>query len=214
MQLSLSLNQAAVPEIISMAGAEIRYYHDVFSPGDADRYFEYLLRKTPWRQEYLSFAGKRIAIPRLQAWYGDHDSHYSYSGLPLAPLPWTRRLSGLKAHAEALAGTDFNSVLINYYRDGNDSVAWHSDNEKELGHSPVIASISFGCPRRFELKPRSGGSAANKVCCNLAHGSVLVMGAGVQENWLHQIPKQAGLRLPRINLTFRAIQKSSCRPAP
>lgn len=172
---------------------------------EADACFAQLLAATPWRQDALNFGGKRVPIPRLQAWVGDKHSHYGYSGLALSPLPWSPLLSDLKARVEALADAPFNSVLLNYYRDGRDSVSWHSDDEKELGPNPVIASLSLGATRRFELKHRH--KSLPKAVCDLNHGSLLVMGNGVQRHWQHQVPKQPAITDARINLTFRYIHR-------
>lgn len=160
-----------------------------------------LLTETPWRQDSLNFGGKPVLVPRLQAWYGDR--RYGYSGLKLAPLPWTPVLDGIRRKISQAAQLEFNSVLVNYYRDGNDSVAWHSDDERELGPDPRIASLSLGATRRFELKHRT--RKQTRMSMPLENGSLLLMGSGLQRHWMHQLPKEAGITLPRINLTFRFI---------
>jgi alkylated DNA repair dioxygenase AlkB len=160
-----------------------------------------LLVETPWRQDTLKFGGKEVAVPRLQAWYGDR--RYAYSGLRLVPLPWTPLLDNIRRRISATFKHEFNSVLLNYYRDGNDSVAWHSDDEHELGPDPQIASLSLGIPRRFELKHRTRNDP--KVSMLLEDGSLLLMGSGLQRHWKHQLPKDAGITAPRLNLTFRFI---------
>lgn len=160
--------------------------------------------ETPWQQAHLNFAGKRVAVPRLQAWYGDEHARYGYSGLQLHPLPWTSLLNTIRTQLEQRLNLRFNSVLLNHYRDGQDSVAWHSDDEKELGPDPMIASLSFGSTRRFELKHRTRREL-DKVCLDLMDGSLVLMGKGVQKHWVHQIPKQPGITASRLNLTFRFI---------
>src|SRR5262249_60883464 len=134
----------------------------------------------------------------LTQWYGDKS--YSYSGIPMAPLPWTPPLTGLKARAEALAGVMFNSALINYYRDGRDSVGWHSDAEPELGRNPVIASLSFGAMRRFQLRHNQTKELREYM---LEHGSLLLMGGTVQHFWKHCLPATSRSGKDRCNLTFR-----------
>ncbi len=204
LQLSLeSGNSPEVMEKLSFPDAEIFIMPKFLSVTSADQHFDSLLTQTPWQQDTLNFGGKVVPIPRLQAWYGDKDSHYGYSGLALRPLPWTPLLQELKGSVEQCSNAEFNSVLLNYYRHGQDSVAWHSDDEKELGNEPVIASLSLGVTRRFEFKHRFRKGI--KSCCELSHGSLIVMGKGVQQNWRHQVPKQPEIESGRINLTFRKI---------
>jgi alkylated DNA repair dioxygenase AlkB len=146
--------------------------------------------------------GRRIPIPRLTAWHGA--AGYVYSGIRLTPAPWTPPLLELKALAERLAGQSFNSVLLNLYRDGRDSVSWHADNEPGLGRDPVIASLSLGAVRRFQLKHRR---LPERLTLDLPHGSCLIMAGATQHHWLHQLPKTKAPVGPRINLTFRRMQK-------
>ena len=166
--------------------------------------FTTLLAATPWRQDTLRFGGKAVPVPRLQAWYGDANSRYGYSGLQLAPLPWTPLLRSLRDRLTQTLGLRFNSVLLNYYRDGNDSVAWHSDDEPELGPDPQIASLSLGTARRFELRHR-WHKALPKRQLLLADGSLLLMGHHLQRHWQHRLPKEPGLLGARLNLTFRLV---------
>jgi len=204
MQTSLPLDRENhEPERIRLLDAEILYYPQFLTNDLAMAYFQQLSRETHWRQDSLNFGGKTVQIPRLQAWYGEKRANYGYSGLALTPDPWTPLLNTIKQHVESVSGTSFNSVLLNYYRDGNDSVAWHSDDEQELGPDPVIASLSLGAARRFELKHRA--QKIPKSTCELTNGSLIVMGNGVQVYWQHQIPKQPGIIDGRINLTFRKI---------
>ena len=150
--------------------------------------------------------GQRIAVPRLTAWFGDPRATYSYSGITMTPEAWTPLLLELKSLVEPKAlGTPFNSVLLNLYRDGNDSVSWHSDDEPELGTNPVIASVSLGQARTFRLKHKRDDSIP-PVEIELTHGSLLVMSGALQHFWKHQLPKRKSKSLgPRINLTFRRI---------
>ena len=164
--------------------------------------FEALRSTINWSQDDIKMFGKTYKIPRLQAWYGDKDLTYSYSGIQLNPLAWTPELSDIKSKIEAYSGYQFNSVLANLYRDGNDSNGWHADNEKELGVNPVIASVSLGEPRFFQLKHRK---TKDKYKILLENGSLLIMSGEMQHHWLHQIPKTAKPINGRINITFRII---------
>jgi alkylated DNA repair dioxygenase AlkB len=170
---------------------------------DADRLFEALLATTSWRQEIATVMGRRMPIPRLTAWHGE--AGYVYSGIRMMPLPWNPPLLEIKAVAEACAGQAFNSVLLNLYRDGRDSVSWHADNEPGLGRDPVIASISLGATRRFQMKRRG---SSHRLALDLPHGSCLVMAGATQHHWLHQVPKTARPVGPRINLTFRTMESA------
>jgi alkylated DNA repair dioxygenase AlkB len=201
-------DSAALPrhQRYQLGSATLDYYPVWLDASRADHCYAQLLRDTPWRQDTLCFGGKPVAVPRLQAWHGEARARYGYSGLTLAPLPWTPLLRELREGLESALQRPFNAVLLNYYRDGNDSVAWHSDDEAELGPEPVIASLSLGAVRRFELQALDRAQrAGSKRVLELAHGSLLVMGAGLQRHWLHQLPKQAQISTGRLNLTFRFI---------
>jgi alkylated DNA repair dioxygenase AlkB len=180
---------------------EVVLFRDALPPADADRLLDELERSTPWRQEEATVMGRRVLIPRLTAWHGERG--YVYSGIRLTPAAWTPPLLELKDIAEGLAGEAFNSVLLNLYRHGQDSVAWHADNEPGLGQNPVIASFSLGAVRRFQLRHRR---TKQTVSLDLPHGSCLVMGGAAQHHWLHQIPKTARPVGARINLTFRRMR--------
>ena len=163
-----------------------------------------LLNTIEWKQEEVYVFGKKYREPRKKAWYGDESSVYSYAGKTTHPLPWTEALFQLKTDIEALLpGASFNSVLLNQYRDGNDKMGWHSDNEKELGKNPIIASLSLGATRFFDLKHKRIKSLKKRL--ELPAGSLLIMCGSTQENWLHQVPQQKRVTSPRINLTFRKI---------
>lgn len=184
--------------------AELLEHPQAFDPTESAQMFDRLLADTPWRQEHLRIAGKLRAIPRLQCWMGDRGSTYGYSGVRLRPCPWSETAQRIHRRVTELSGLSFNSVLINYYRDGQDSVAWHADDEAELGELPVIASVSLGAQRRFELKQKQA-KPPKKLQLALRSGSLLIMGPGMQQHWLHQLPKEKGLHQARINLTFRNI---------
>lgn len=169
-------------------------------------YFEQLLQEIDWRAEKIKLFGKEYWQPRLLAWYGDPDSSYRYSGTEHRPLAWTTTLLELKAKVEAASGSTFNSVLLNQYRHGQDSMGWHSDDEPELGPEPVIASLSLGAARRFRFRPRKGFTGQKREF-PLNNGSLLIMHGQTQARWQHHIPKTKKEVGIRINLTFRTIYK-------
>lgn len=169
----------------------------------SDALFQRLNEKIEWKQESMNMYGKELKFPRLTAWYGDDDKPYSFSGITLKPKGWTSELSYLKKEIEPICGVEFNSVLLNLYRDGNDSISWHTDAEKELGINPVIASVNLGETRTFQLKHKT---LKNKLNIELTHGSLLVMLGEMQHFWKHQIPKTKKKKKARINLTFRVIK--------
>lgn len=187
-----------------LGDATIREYPHVFSFKESDRIMLSLARNIPWRQDMLMIAGKEIPVPRLQCWMGSPGAKYGYSGLQLAPIGWSEIVLSIRRSVQLLTGIEFNSALLSYYRDGSDSVSWHSDDEPELGLKPIIASVSFGAERVFQLrhKIRKG---LPKYRIVLRNGSVLLMGDTLQSNWIHQLPKVKGLSEPRINLTFRNV---------
>lgn len=210
MQDQLSFQTAVLPshansggERIALRDAELHYVPAFYSSAESQRVMKHLLATVPWQQDTLNFGGRQVLVPRLQAWYGDATANYGYSGLRLTPLPWTSELNTIRTKIEDTFGMRFNSVLLNYYRNGHDSVAWHSDDETVLGPDPVIASLSFGAQRRFELKHRD--AKTQKINIELADGSLLLMGSGLQKFWSHQLPKQPWMTEPRLNLTFRLI---------
>jgi alkylated DNA repair dioxygenase AlkB len=159
-----------------------------------------LIHETPWRAESVVVYGKRYLQPRLTAWYGE--ASYTYSGLTLDPLPLTPLLEQLRRTVEEVTGHRYNSVLLNYYRDGRDSMGMHSDDEPELGPDPVIASLSFGAARAFLLRHKTK-KFGRKI--ELSDGSLLLMRGCTQHNWLHGINKTEKVSAPRVNLTFRYI---------
>jgi alkylated DNA repair dioxygenase AlkB len=162
--------------------------------------FERLVKETAWRQESIVVYGKRHPQPRLTAWYGE--ASYTYSGLRLDPLPMTPLLAQLRAAVEAATGQRYNSVLLNYYRDGADSMGMHSDDEPELGPRPVIASLSYGATRSFVLRHKT---SKRTLKFDLGDGNLLLMGGALQRHWMHGINKTAKPTGPRLNLTFRYI---------
>lgn len=190
---------------IPIADGSLCLWHPLLPSPDAEALFNRLAQTLDWKQDTMTIAGKEIPIPRLQAWYGDANSQYSYSGILLKPLNWTKELLTIKETIETITQHHFNSVLANYYRDGQDSVAWHQDNEPELGENPVIASLSLGETRQFQLRHTDQRHPTLKL--DLPHNALLLMSGETQKNWYHQIPKTKKAVGPRINLTFRLIKR-------
>jgi len=181
---------------------------DVITPDDERTAFATLRSELPWRQNHLNMFGRTVPEPRLVTWMGDPGADYSYSGIRLDPVPWTPEVAALRAACSSVAGVEFNSVLANLYRDGNDSVDWHADDEPQLGREPVIASLSLGATRRFDLRHRESGET---VRVDLPPGSVVVMSGRCQHEWVHRVAKTKRPVGPRINLTFRTIRDDQGR---
>jgi alkylated DNA repair dioxygenase AlkB len=192
---------------LDLPEAEVIVYPTFFSALEADRLFCELRETTMWRQEAIKLYGRQIPVPRLTAWYGDEGTGYTYSGIENVPLPWTSPLMEIKGAVDVHCGVTFNSVLLNRYRTGKDSVSWHADDEPEFGENPVIASVSFGATRTFQLRHKKRKEL--KASVELTHGSLLIMRGGTQENWVHQIPKSARPVEERLNLTFRVVMATS-----
>lgn len=193
-------NEIALP----LEDGQLLYFPKALSEVEADTLMRQCLTDLPWRQDCIAIAGKSIPIPRLQCWLGDPEAYYSYSNLTLSPQPWPDFLNEIKARIETLSAHSFNSALANHYRDGTDSVDWHSDDEAELGRTPVIASLSLGASRVFELKHRFKKTLPT-LKISLSHGSVLIMKGSTQQFWRHRMAKDKGLHEPRVNFTFRHI---------
>jgi alkylated DNA repair dioxygenase AlkB len=184
-------------------GGELIYYPTFFSKLESDLFFSSLRTKIEWAQESMILYGKKINFPRLTAWYGDNDRPYSFSGITLQPKGWLPELITIKNKIEIAAGTEFNSVLLNLYRNGNDSISWHTDAEQELGINPIIGSVNFGQARLFQLRHKD---TKEKIEIELVHGSALLMKGELQHHWQHQVPKTSKPMKERINLTFRFIK--------
>jgi alkylated DNA repair dioxygenase AlkB len=195
-------NQVNKKTIISTDG-EVILYPNFFSTKESNQLFSDLYSSVNWKQEIIQFFGKQMPIPRLTAWYGDGGKSYTYSGIEQHPEHWNPTLKLIKSKIEQIAQISFNSVLINLYRNGKDSVSWHSDDEPELGENPIIASVSFGATRRFSLRHKHLKN--HKIDIDLASGSFLLMQGETQHFCQHQIAKTAKEIQPRINLTFRII---------
>lgn len=190
-------------EPIQINNGSYIYVENFFNKIDADFFLNDFISNIIWEQQSMNMYGKLIPFPRLTTWYGDNDKPYSFSGITLQPHPWNESLLTIKNKIEPLSGVSFNSVLLNRYRDGNDSISWHTDAEKELGKNPVIASVNFGEERIFQLKHMDTGE---RIDIPLKHGSLLIMMGELQHFWKHQIPKSKRPMKERINLTFRVIK--------
>jgi len=158
-----------------------------------------------WKQEYIGMYGRRIPLPRLTSLYADADLSYSYSGLVSTANEWNKGLLYLRERVESFAGHRFNSVLLNWYRDGKDGLSWHADDEPELGRNPIIASASFGSSRDFTL--RMNHDHQLKLTLPLRHGSLLLMHGQIQHYWQHCVSKRKNVSASRFNLTFRRIER-------
>jgi alkylated DNA repair dioxygenase AlkB len=190
------------PITLPLAEADVRYYPHAVDKDIADQFLTALKIELPWRQDAIKMFGKSINIPRLQSWHGDEECVYTYSNLTMQPQPWTATLKTLKECCEQLSGSSFNSVLANWYRDGNDSMSFHADDEPELGINPVIASVTLGEARPFVFKHKETKATYTQP---LAHGSVLIMAGATQSHYLHGIAKTKKPIGGRINLTFRQL---------
>lgn len=193
------------PETLIKVDGDVVIYWNAFTLEESNRFFKELLKEVSWQQDFIKFRGKFIPLPRFTAWYGEQNKLYKYSGIQMSSKPWTPTLLLIKNRIESISKTEFNSVLLNLYRHGKDSVAWHSDDESELGKNPVIGSVSLGETRRFVLKHRYKPDI-EKVTIDLTHGSFLLMKGETQHFWQHQVPKTQRVVKERINLTFRVIQ--------
>jgi alkylated DNA repair dioxygenase AlkB len=194
----------AVARRMALADGGALVFHEAWLEASAAaELFVGLRDEIAWRQERIRIHGREFMQPRLVAWFGDPEATYTYSGLKLAPEAWPPRLAALRGRLERDAGTPFNSVLCNLYRDGADSMGFHADDERELGPNPVIASVSLGATRRFQM--RHAKRAGERIDLDLPGGSLLVMSGTTQHFWRHGVPKQRAVAESRINLTFRRI---------
>ncbi len=183
----------------------LEYNKDFLSEKEASELFNKLVSTTPWKQNTQKMYDKTVVTPRLTAWYGDSSKMYHLGNNDFQVNEWSTELINVKERIEKCTGYTFNSVLLNLYRDGNDSVAWHRDKESELGNRPVIASLSLGQVRNFDF--RNVDDHRKKYSLALENGSLLIMKGDLQVNWEHRIAKSARKMKPRINLTFRLIRE-------
>jgi alkylated DNA repair dioxygenase AlkB len=196
-------NQAEL-QAVPIPGGEVCYQAYLPLPASAETLLQNLIAHVPWRAEDIVVWGKRRAQPRLVAWFADEGQTYTYSGRRMEPLRWTDTLSAIRTRVEDAAKSEFNGVLLNYYRNQNDSMGFHSDDEPELGPRPVIASVSLGERRTFILKHKTRKDL-RPVKLPLESGSLLLMKGDTQRNWKHGIDKERRPCGPRVNLTFRRI---------
>ncbi len=181
---------------------ELYLHKQFYSLSESDLLFTQLNTDLSWQEESIFIYGRWVKVPRLMCWYGDPDARYSYSGVTHEPLPWHPLLQTIREAIQQYCNCPFNSVLANMYRDGNDSMGCHADDEKELGVNPTIASLSLGEPRIFRVHHKK---RKEKLDLTLGHGDLLVMAGTLQHHWMHSVPKTKQIKTPRINLTFRQI---------
>ena len=191
-----------VPTSIPIENGNLLLFESILSAEKSTKIFAKLITDIDWQTETLFLFGRHIQVPRLTAWYGD--ATYTYSGLSHKPKKWLPVLNELRDLVQSCTSKKFNSVLLNQYRGGSDSMSWHSDNEQELGDNPSIASLSFGGTRRFRL--RNTINKKQTLSIDLSDASLLVMAGPLQHNWQHALPKTKKTIAPRINLTFRNIK--------
>lgn len=189
---------------LELPDACLRHERHWLAVEEADEWLAGLLAETPWEQPVVHLHGQDYRVPRQVAWYGDPKVSYRYSGLVHRPLPWTPLLAKIRQRVQEEVGQPFNGVLLNLYRDGQDSMGWHSDDEPELGPNPTVASVNLGGTRRFDLRRKGSGRIEHSL--ELAHGSLLVMSGPTQHHWQHQVAKTRAACQPRLNLTFRWIR--------
>lgn len=189
----------------SIPDGELAYEPAFLSQPEADTLLETLLALPDWQREQIRIFGRDVQVPRLIAWFGDPGARYAYSGVVHEAAPWPPALLQLRGRLRDALGVPFNGVLANRYRDGRDGMGWHSDDERELGARPVIASISLGAQRRFLLRHR-GLEDEPTIDLPLEHGSLLVMKGDTQRHWKHSLPKTARCHSERVNLTFRWVR--------
>ena len=194
---------------LDVPGADIALWPSWLSPHEADALLADLLATVPWETHYIKLFGREVASPRLSCWIGDPGTGYTYSRTRFEPRPWPKSLAALRRRMEVDCDASFNSVLANLYRDGGDSMGWHSDDEPELGVQPVIASLSLGVTRSFRLRRKlSRGVRAqtgDMLSLPLSHGSLLRMAGDTQKLYRHEVPKTRAVTAARINLTFRRV---------
>ncbi|WP_420154017.1 alpha-ketoglutarate-dependent dioxygenase AlkB family protein [Siphonobacter sp.] len=194
------MNTNQLPNLLPFQG-EAFFYESFFSSEESDALFQQLYHEIPWKQEPIRIFGKEVMQPRLTAWAGDPDKAYTYSGITMQPTAWTPALRFIKDRIDP--DDRFTNVLLNLYRDGQDAMGWHRDNEKMLGTRPVVASVSLGGSRIFQFRHYTDKKLIRSV--ELTHGSLLLMQGETQHYWEHRIPRTNQPTEPRINLTFRTL---------
>ncbi|MBG44052.1 MAG: alpha-ketoglutarate-dependent dioxygenase AlkB [Aequorivita sp.] len=180
----------------------VNYFGKIFSEEEANHYYSILLNTIVWKNDEAIIFGRKIVTKRKVAWYGEREFEYTYSKITKKAHIWTPELLHLKERIEAKSGESFNSCLLNLYHSGDESMAWHSDAEKDLKRNGAIASVSFGAERKFAFKHKK---TKETVSLYLEHGSLLIMKGTTQTHWLHRLPPTKKIQSPRVNLTFRTI---------
>jgi alkylated DNA repair dioxygenase AlkB len=191
-------------------GGEVELLAEFVPESERQPLFDAIYAAVGWQSREIRIAGRAVLEPRLTSWIGDPEAVYTYSGRLNTPEPWPAVLQALRERVAELTHAPLNSVLCNLYRDGRDSMGFHSDAERELGQNPLVASLSLGATRRFQLRHRKDASA--RLDLDLTSGSLLIMRGTLQHHYRHGVPKQPRVSEPRINLTFRHIRASSCSP--
>jgi alkylated DNA repair dioxygenase AlkB len=197
----IDMNNTAI-SLLPHDGEAIYYPGDLLSLSNPS-WLDILTDSIAWSNDTVKMFGKTLTLNRKSAWYGDSGAAYSYSGIRREPLQWTEELLMIKKSCEEVSNATFNSVLCNYYHDGNDGMGWHSDDERELGKEPIIVSVSFGAERIFSFRHKI---SKERIDIMLEHGSILLMRGQTQHAWQHALPKSKKVHTPRINLTFRNIR--------
>ena len=182
---------------------DIQLHNEFLCQAQANALLDRLIETVPWQQPRVKVWGKWHLTPRLVAFYGDTDLHYSYSDTLHGALDWTEELREIRRQIELYSSQAFNAVLLNYYRNGQDTIGWHADDEAELGERPCIASLSLGTARDMHFRPKS--TTCPPLGLNLQHGSLLLMRGETQRHWQHHVPRRSRCTEARVNLTFRYI---------
>ena len=193
------------PQELDIKDGGLIYYESFFDLSMADKLFNEFLKNIKWKQDSINMFGKKIPLPRETAWYGDSKTSYNYSGIDNTPLEWTDTLLEIKNKIESVCENSFNSLLLNKYRNGDDKLSWHADDEPELDEHCSIASLSFGSERTFSIKHKNHKNM--KYDFILKHGSLLIMKPPMQKFWLHQVPPRKNITKERINLTYRYVSQ-------
>jgi alkylated DNA repair dioxygenase AlkB len=194
-----------VLEPLPLPDADLLFDPAFLTPVEAGDAFAALRHAIPWETHRIRLFGREVDSPRLSAWIGDPGAAYRYSGVRFEPHPWPPALAALRDRVADAAGSRFDSVLANLYRNGADYMGWHSDDERDLGPRPVIASLSLGVPRRFRLRHRR--DPARGLALTLEPGSLLLMRGDTQRNYRHALPRSVKVSGERINLTFRRVKQ-------
>ncbi|WP_179347684.1 alpha-ketoglutarate-dependent dioxygenase AlkB family protein [Winogradskyella pacifica] len=204
-QTDLFSTDEVIKTTFDLPGADVTLFENFFSTKESNRLYASLLKNTIWEQDSMTIYGKQVNLPRLTAWYGDTAKTVSYADNNRKMLPWNADLKCIKERVEQEVSIKFTRCLLNYYRDGKDSVDWHQDYEESQRENTVIGSVTFGATRPFQLKHATRNDL-KRISIPLAHGSLLLMQGATQNNWKHKIPKTSKPIQPRINLTFRWIK--------